>query len=112
MTVGGSASPDESVFKALADGRRRAILDLLREGSKTTGQLCAAFPVLDRCTVMQHIAVLENAGLLVSQRQGRTRLNHLDVAPLVRIQKRWLGSFLGSALQGLANLDEALNDPA
>ena len=52
------------IFKALADRRRRKILDLLKKEELTTGDICAYFRALDRCTVMQHLKVLENAGLV------------------------------------------------
>src|SRR5213595_1568975 len=57
-------STEERVFKALADGRRRRILDLLKSEPRTTGELCAKFRKLDRCTVMQHLGVLEKAEVL------------------------------------------------
>ena len=74
-----SAAQDDLVFKALADSRRREILDLLKVSARTTGELCDHFgETLDRCTVMQHIGVLEKAGLVISRREGRQRWNHLD----------------------------------
>ena len=54
-----SESDDDPIFKALAHRRRRDILDLLKEEPRTTGALCEAFPEMDRCTVMQHLRVLE-----------------------------------------------------
>ena len=51
----------DRVFKALSSRTRRELLDLLKERPRTTGELCARFPGLDRCTVMQHLAVLEDA---------------------------------------------------
>ena len=95
---------EDLVFKALADSRRRAMLDLLKARPRTTGELCAALEPLDRCTVMQHLGVLERAGLVVSRRDGRTRMNFLDAGPVLAIQKRWLGGFVGSALEGLGRL--------
>ena len=59
------AARDDLVFKALADSRRREILDLLKVSARTTGELCDHFEELDRCTVMQHIGVLQKAGLLI-----------------------------------------------
>jgi DNA-binding transcriptional ArsR family regulator len=53
---------DDLVFRALADGRRREILDLLKVSARTTGELCDHFQDLDRGTVMQHIGVLEKGG--------------------------------------------------
>lgn len=94
------------VFKALADARRRRILDLLRKESLTTGALTLYFPELDRCTVMEHLGVLERAELVVSRWVGRSRVNTLNVGPLLEIQARWLGRFPASSLRLL----DALRD--
>src|SRR2546426_761327 len=67
------------VWKALADPTRRAILDALRKGPRTTGDLCGRFDVT-RFAVMKHLAVLEDAGLVLARRQGRERWNHLNAA--------------------------------
>ena len=75
---------DDKVFKALAAPARRLILDRLRDRPLTTGALCADFPGLDRCTVMQHLKVLEEAELVIAERRGRERWNHLNAAPIQR----------------------------
>ena len=59
----------DRVFRALASHHRRAILDVLRDQPLTTGALCAQFPDLDRCTVMQHLKVLEGADLIIAERK-------------------------------------------
>ena len=94
----------DRVFKALSSGTRRQILDLLKDGPRTTGDLCAHFPALDRCTVMQHLGVLHDAGLVIAQRKGRERWNHLDVLPIKLIHDRWIGDYARSAVDLLANL--------
>ncbi len=80
----------EEVWKALADPRRRAILDLLSHEPRTTGQLCDAIPELDRCTVMKHLEVLTRASLVLVERHGRSRLNIINAAPLHDIVERWV----------------------
>jgi DNA-binding transcriptional ArsR family regulator len=107
-----SHSDPDRVFKALADSRRRTILDALRDGPKTTGTLCALFPELDRCTVMQHMRVLEAADLIVVQRQGRERWNHLNVLPIKEIHDRWIGDYARNAVGLLARLRDELEAPA
>jgi DNA-binding transcriptional ArsR family regulator len=89
------SSGDESdrIFKALAANTRRAILDMLKDRPLTTGQLCARFPALDRCTVMQHLKVLEEADLVIARREGRERWNHLNALPIKRIHDRWIGPY-------------------
>lgn len=96
------------VFKALANATRRRLLDHLRDGPKTTGALCVEFPALDRCTVMQHLRVLEGAGLVVAQRQGRERWNHLNAIPIKRIHDRWISHYASAAVERLDALKVAL----
>jgi len=78
----------EPIFKALADRRRRRILDLLKAQPRTTGDLCGRFRDLDRCTVMQHLRVLESAGLVMVRREGRLRWNYLNALPIKEIHAR------------------------
>ena len=99
---------DDLVFKALGDSRRRAMLDLLRRAPRTTGELVERFPQLDRCTVMQHIGVLERAGLVIAKRQGRERWNYLNTLPIKRIHDRWIGRYAARAVDLLARLEEAV----
>jgi DNA-binding transcriptional ArsR family regulator len=100
---------DDAVFKALADARRRRILDLLKEAPRTTGELCDAFQeTLDRCTVMQHIGVLERAELVISRREGRVRWNYLNAAPLKDIYDRWISPYATEAIELLARLKRDL----
>ena len=69
----------DRVFRALASHHRRAILDALRDLPLTTGALCTQFPDLDRCTVMQHLKVLESADLIIAERRGRERWNSSSI---------------------------------
>ena len=96
------------MFKALAAPVRRAMLDALKDDPKTTGQLAAAFPALDRCTVMQHLRVLETADLVIVQRKGRERWNHLNVLPIKHIHDRWIGPYAASAAGLIDRLREEL----
>ena len=94
----------DRVFRALASHHRRSILDALRDQPLTTGALCAQFPELDRCTVMQHLRVLEDAGLVIAQRKGRERWNHLSALPIKHIHDRWIGDYARSAVALLDRL--------
>ena len=98
----------DRIFKALSARTRRVILDLLKDQPRTTGELCAHFPTLDRCTVMQHLGVLESAGLVIAQRKGRERWNHLDVVPIKMIHDRWIGAFATRAVELVATLKSEL----
>ncbi len=100
------SSEDDSdrVFRALAAPVRRAILDALRDRPQMTGELCAAFPALDRCTVMQHLKVLEEAELVIVRRKGRARWNHLNPLPIKHLHDRWIGPYAARAVDMLDRL--------
>ena len=102
------ANSHDRIFKALADPRRRRILDLLKEGPRTTSDLCLQFKKLDRCTVMQHLAVLEKAGLVFIKKDGRFRWNHLDVVPIRDIYDRWISQYATPSVQLLSKLKHDL----
>ncbi|MGJ4858142.1 ArsR/SmtB family transcription factor [Labrys sp. La1] len=95
---------EDLVFKALAHPRRRAMLDHLKEEARTTGMLCEAFADMDRCTVMQHLKVLEEADLVIVKREGRERWNHLNALPIKRINDRWISGYATHALTILDKL--------
>jgi DNA-binding transcriptional ArsR family regulator len=104
-----SAAQDDLLFKALADGRRREMLDLLKHAPRTTGDLCRHFAAtLDRCTVMQHLGVLERAELVIVRREGRTRWNHLNAAPFKEIYDRWISAYAAEAVDLLVRLKRDL----
>jgi len=94
----------DMIFKALADGRRREILDLLRDEPKTTSDLCSHFKSLDRCTVMQHLGVLEKSGLVFTKKEGRFRWNYLDVVPIREIYDRWINKYASPSVEMLTKL--------
>ena len=96
------------VFKALADRRRRGLLDLLKEEPKTTSELCEKFPDLDRCTVMQHLGVLEKAGLVIVQRKGKFRWNYINAVPIREIYDRWINKYASPGVEMLARLKHDL----
>lgn len=95
---------DDLVFKALADGRRRELLDLLSDSPKTTGDLCKSFEGLDRCTVMQHLGVLEKAGLIFVKKKGKYRWNYLNVVPIREIYDRWINQYASPSVELLTKL--------
>lgn len=96
-----SESDDDAIFKALANGKRRQMLDAVKDAPLTTGSLCERFSEMDRCTVMQHLKVLEEAGLLIARREGRERWNHLNALPIKNIHDRWISQYAGHAMSVL-----------
>ena len=87
--------PDDldGVWKALSDSTRRSILDLLRQGPRTTTEIVEAFPHLSRFGVMKHIDVLRDSGLIHTREERRQRINSLNVVPIRQIYERWVGRF-------------------
>src|SRR5436190_12125904 len=83
----------QSTWKALADPVRREILDLLREEARTTGDICDAFPQLTRFGVLNHMAVLREAGLLRVEQRGRERVNHIEAEPLRAAYEDWIRNY-------------------
>lgn len=93
----------EPIWRALADPSRRSLLDLMRDGPKTTQQLCAHFPT-SRYAIMGHLSVLAEVGLILVERRGRERLNHLNPVPLQYAYDRWLKPLSASAAAVLTTL--------
>src|SRR5215208_6375718 len=88
---------EDRVLRALADPTRRSLLDLLRDGPRTTGALAGAFPEVTRFAVMKHLGVLTDAGLVVVRRRGRERWNHLNAVPLRQAYERWMAPYAEAA---------------
>ena len=95
---------DDQVFKALADSSRRFLLDLLfiREG-QTLGELEGELE-MTRFGVMKHLKVLEEAGLIITRREGREKLHFLNAVPIRLIHDRWIDKFKERELSALADL--------
>ncbi len=83
----------DPVWKALSDPTRRAILDALRDGPRTTTELVELFPALSRFAVMKHMDVLREAGLLRTRAEGRKRINSLNVVPIRQIYEHWVSPY-------------------
>jgi DNA-binding transcriptional ArsR family regulator len=68
----------DQVFKALADVSRRELLDRLRaDNGQTLNELCARLD-MTRQAVSKHLAILEDANLVVTVKQGREKLHYLN----------------------------------
>jgi DNA-binding transcriptional ArsR family regulator len=98
----------DKVFKALADPSRRQLLDRLRaDNGQTLGQLCAPLD-MTRQAVTKHLAVLEEAHLVVVLWRGREKLHYLNPVPIHEIAERWIGKFERGRLRVLAELKKQL----
>src|SRR6478609_11961553 len=98
----------DEVFKALADASRRELLDRLRaDNGQTLSQLCARLD-MTRQAVTKHLAVLEEANLVVVIWRGREKLHYLNPVPIHEIAERWIGKFERGRLRILAELKRQL----
>jgi DNA-binding transcriptional ArsR family regulator len=105
--------PDDldPIFKALSDPTRRAILDLLRAGPRTTTEIVDAFPKLSRFGVMKHMDVLRNSGLIQTREDGRQRVNSLNAVPIRQIYERWVSNYQELWVDKLLRLKDDFEGP-
>lgn len=94
------------IYEALAAPVRRAILDeLTQRDGQTLFELCARLAMkhdmgLSRQGISQHLAMLEEVGLIRTRRSGRYKYHDLNVEPLREIERRWLGGGSGRGTAG------------
>lgn len=105
------SATDDLVWKALADPTRRAILDRLADGPRTTGDLCEHFARprrggLGRTSVMKHLGILVEAGLVSFRREQRQRWNYLNPAPIQRVCDRWVSRHVRGVARAADRLKE------
>ncbi|MCU1361600.1 MAG: putative HTH-type transcriptional regulator YuzN [Ilumatobacteraceae bacterium] len=100
---------DDPVFKALGDRTRRALLDALfvRDG-QTVQALCSLAPDMTRFGVMKHLSILEDAGLVVARRAGRTKQHFLNPVPIQQVADRWISKYAQPVTRGLIDLQTDL----
>ena len=92
----------EAAFSALADPTRRAVLDLLRAGTRPAGEIARAFPV-SRPAISKHLKILRRAHLVEERREGRHRMYQLNPEPLKAVDS-WLEQYRSFWSASLANL--------
>jgi DNA-binding transcriptional ArsR family regulator len=99
---------DEGVFRALADGGRRRLLDRLHASDgQTLGDLCKEMG-MSRQAVAKHLAILEEANLVATTWRGREKLHFINPVPINRIAERWIRKFEAPRLAALAALKRHL----
>jgi len=103
-----TVDPLSTVFGALADPTRRAILARLAEAPRdlTVAQLAAPFP-MSQPAISRHLKVLEGAGLISRTRRATARLSHLEAEPL-REASDWLEAYRAYWTESHERLDELL----
>lgn len=96
------------VFRALADPTRRALLDaLFAQDGQSLGALAAQFD-MTRIGVAKHLTLLEEAGLVVTKRQGREKLHFLNPVGIREIHDRWVSKYTEPWAAGLLGLRDEL----
>ncbi|GAA4498232.1 hypothetical protein GCM10023191_043080 [Actinoallomurus oryzae] len=101
---------DDLVFKALADPTRRLLLDRLFERDGRTLTELESQLDMTRFGVMKHLRVLEEAGLVVSRKTGRSRTHYLNPVPVRRIHDRWIGKYTERRAAALSELKTRLEE--
>ncbi len=101
---------DDLVFKALADPTRRHLLDRLFERDGRTLSELESEREMTRFGVMKHLRVLEEAGLVVSRRQGREKLHFLNPVPIRLIHDRWIDKYTERQVTALVDLKAELEN--
>ncbi len=103
---------EELVFKALADASRRHLLDALfvRDG-QSLGELEDGLD-MTRFGVMKHLRLLEEAGLVVTKKEGRRKLHFLNPVPIRLIHDRWIDKFTERRVAALTDLKQELEKSA
>ena len=99
----------DAVFRALADPTRRLLLDaLFAADGQTAGELCARVPEMTRFGVMKHLGLLEDAGLVSTQRAGRTKLHYLNPVPIGLVADRWISKYAEPFTRAMVGLRTGL----
>ncbi len=100
----------DEVFRALAHPVRRTLLDeLFKEDGQTLGAL-ERHVALSRFGVMQHLRVLEAAGLVTTKRRGREKLHFLNPVPVRLVYDRWVNKYTEPTAAALIDLKHRLED--
>jgi len=84
----------DAVFKAINDPSRRLLLDELYErDGQTLGELCDYLPEMTRYGVMNHLRILEEADLVNTLKQGRSKYHYLNPVPIKLVHDRWISRY-------------------
>jgi DNA-binding transcriptional ArsR family regulator len=101
---------DDRVFKALADPTRRHLLDRLFERDGRTLLELESDLEMTRFGVMKHLGVLEEAGLIVTRREGREKHHFLNPVPIRLIHDRWINKYTERRVSALLDLKTSLEE--
>lgn len=100
----------DKLFKALADGTRRQLLDhLFMNNGQSLGELCQHMTI-SRQAVTKHLLLLEEANLITVVWHGREKIHYLNPVPIGEIYDRWIGKFERHRMEAINNLKQALEE--
>jgi len=100
----------DEVFRALADPTRRSLLDeLYRADGQSLSALEERYP-MTRFGVMKHLKQLEEAGLVVTRREGREKRHFLNPIPIRLVHDRWVSKYAEPWAAGLSELKSRLEE--
>jgi DNA-binding transcriptional ArsR family regulator len=106
----GSMDEMDQVFRALAAPTRRKLLDeLFRRDGQTLSELERKLP-MSRYGVMKHLAVLEEANLVVARRRGREKLHFLNPVPIRLVYERWVNKYAEPFASALSEIKRELEE--
>ncbi len=95
----------DEVFKALNDPSRRLLLDqLFDRDAQTLGELCEYLPAMTRFGVMNHLSVLEAAGLVSTRKVGRSKHHYLNPVPIRLVHDRWISKYTEPVVGAMASM--------
>jgi DNA-binding transcriptional ArsR family regulator len=99
----------DAVFRALADPTRRLLLDALFErDGQSAGELVARVPEMTRFGVAKHLGQLEEAGLVTTRREGRTKRHFLNPVPIGLVADRWISKYAAPFTAAMVGLKKGL----
>ena len=100
----------DKLFHALASPVRRQIMDIVRhQPGCNVNEVSKAFDV-SRIAVMKHLTVLEQAGLLISEKEGRARRLYFNPVPIQQIHERWTSEYSAYWAGTLTDLKRKVED--
>lgn len=101
----------DAVFMALTSTSRRQMLDVIWLAAGCTVGYVADHFEMSRIGVLKHLNVLEDAGLVTSEKQGRERLLYMNPIPLQLIHERWSDTYSDFWASHLTRLKYAVESP-
>ena len=103
----------DAVFKAISDPSRRSLMDrLVEDDGQTLSELAATLPQMTRFGVMNHLQVLEDAGLVTTRKVGRSKHHYMNPVPIQEIQRRWIGKYAALTVNRIVDIKSETETPS